>query len=428
MQPLSSSEREYRQSLLRIERRAVIPLKWLVLVVTLFLWFLIIGGLPAPAIFYLFLGYFLVTLADTYFFMLSRLTDRQILWAAHASYLADVAFVALLVYLDLGTGHMGATGHHDFYLLYFLVIMRGFALFRRVSTTLVVNLVISFLYVLTFTLQRFHFTIFFRTQYAVSLMLIWLVILVSWLLVAAITRQKMELLAVHEQWMRTENLARLGQMAASVAHEINNPIGVIATTADYLKQISEPEDPRREELESIQSEAMRCKQIVQQMLTYANPRPTGRVPVDLVALVEEVEGFVFPAGVREGFELRREDAAAAALVWADPNLLKQALLNLYINARQAIPEGRRGRIVTRLRPHEHGRRVRLEIEDNGVGIEPGDLESIFDPFFTRKEAGTGLGLAVTQRLVETLGGAISVRSTPGKGSTFTIDLSAAEET
>ena len=209
-------------------------------------------------------------------------------------------------------------------------------------------MLISIIYILTFYSQGQGLDFIAKPNFAASLVLIWLVILMSWYIVTIITKQKMELLDVHDRLLRADNLARVGELAAGVAHEINNPIGIIAATAEYLKMCTEPGDDRLEEIDAIYKEAMRCKDIVQQMLTYANPRPAGLAPIEPRSINDEVLHFVFPKNRAGETEDVREYVDDPPIFQADPNLLKQALMNLYINAKQSIPEGQPGRIVARV--------------------------------------------------------------------------------
>lgn len=428
MKPLPLHEKEYRLSLYRLERRAIIPIKWAIFGMTLVLWVGIIGKPPSPPAFCLFTLYFLFCAAQTYFFFFSEVTINQIKPLTLASYLSDVVFVTMLIFMDLTDSTLSRSPHHDFYLIYFLLVMRGFGLFKTIAETIFVNLLISIIYVMTFYSQKGNFSfIAEQPNFSTSLVLIWLVILMSWFLLTIITKQKMELLEVNDRLLRADNLSRVGELAAGVAHEINNPIGIIAATAEYLKMRTEPDDDRLEEIDGIYKEAMRCKDIVQQMLTYANPRPAGIAPIEPRSLNDEVLHFVFPKNRSGQTVIEREYDEDPPIFHADPNLIKQALLNLYINAKQAIPEGQAGRIVSRVRGEDKQRRVCFEIEDNGKGIGDEDIDHIFEPFFTRKAHGTGLGLAVTQQIVEKFGGVISVRSSKGKGSAFSISFPASQD-
>ena len=212
VRPVPLQEQEYRQGLYRLERHAIIPLKWCVLSVTFFLWMSVIGREITPAVFGLFLVYFLTNLALSYFFYMNRVPSGQIRPFTLVSYLLDVTFVTLLIYFDIST--LGTQTNHNFYLLYFLLVMRGFALFKTIKETIFVNLLISVLYIITFYLRYTGFSFLFDAEFAVSLILIWLVIMMSWFIVMIITRQKMELLEVHERLLRAESLARVGELAA----------------------------------------------------------------------------------------------------------------------------------------------------------------------------------------------------------------------
>jgi signal transduction histidine kinase len=429
VKPIPLRDREYREGLARLERRAIIPIKWAILLVTLAVWLCFINQIPTTPVFALFFVYFLLIGAQSYFFYVSGVSIVQIKPLALFSYLTDVVFVSLLIYFDLTTTYFGPQSHHQFYVLYFLLVMRGFALFQSLGETIFVNLLISALYVLIFYIanqdaQSHSLGFLLDSGFATSLILIWLVILMSWFIVVVITRQKQELMEVNERLLRADSLARVGELAAGVAHEINNPMAIIAANADYLKLRTPPDDERIEEIEAIHREAMRCKRIVQEMLTYANPRPAGDAPLDPRAINDEVVRFVFPRAQPGELELKLDYEENVPMISVDPNLLKQALLNLYINARQALPPDRVGQIISRIYAAEQGRRLRIEIEDNGMGIPEEELEQIFEPFFTRKPKGTGLGLAVTQSVIEKSGGTISVTSKAGSWTKFVLEFPA----
>jgi signal transduction histidine kinase len=426
MKPLPLQEKEYRSGLSRIERRAIIPLKWITLLVTAVLWFGLLGRPLTLEMFMLFLFYLFFNCAETYFFYFSRVTLGEIRPLTLSSYLVDVVFVSILIYLDLTGPSAGIPSNDQFYLLFFLLVMRGFALFKTVLETAFVNVLISLLYILIvyLTTTGLDRSPLMEPDFAVSLILVWLVILMSWFIMVVITKQKSEMLEVHDRLLRTDNLARVGELAAGVAHEINNPIGIIAITAEYLKRRTAGDDERQEDLEAIRREAMRCKEIVQDLLTFANPRPVGVTVVEPRVINDEVLNFVFPSGRTGSLTLIRQYDDDPPPIEADPNLLKQALLNIYLNARQAVPKDRPGRIISRIRTTSRGRMVGFEVEDNGVGIKDEDLENIFEPFFTRKASGTGLGLAVTQRIVEIHKGSISVRPAPQQGTVFLLEFPA----
>ena len=204
--------------------------------------------------------------------------------------------------------------------------------------------------------------------------------------------------------MRADSLARVGELAAGVAHEINNPLGIIIATTDYLKKTTDPSDVSYEDLEAISRESKRCKETVERMLLYAKPKPENLSWIDAAHINEDVMSFVFPKGRTGKVEVVKEVAEDLLAFRADPNMIKQALLNLYLNAKQAIPEGEKGRIVSRVYNRRRSGHIVFEIEDDGAGVDPETLTYIFDPFYTTKPGGSGLGLSVTQRIVEAFGG------------------------
>lgn len=407
MRPIPIREREYRQSLLRIERNAVLPAKVFVLVVSAGLWIALQSEAPAPPLVLVFGLYLLAILIEGAVVYVSPPSLASIKPVSFLSYAVDVAYVSALIYFDTATNYLGESAHSNFYILCFLLIMRGFALFRSMAGAIVINILLSFLFVLTVRLQNASFEFITDPEFAVQLILIWLVILMAWFIMMVFNEQRTDLIRIQDQLMRSEQLARIGEIAAGVAHEINNPLGVILATTQYLERTMEPGDANLEEIRAIRRETDRCKNIVQQLMTYAKPAPQETTLISPRELNEEVIRFAFMKG-QEQVALEQECAADLPLIRADANLVKQALLNLYLNARQALAGREAAKIRTRLFPSRRRRFVFIEIEDNGPGIAAEDYAHLFEPFFTRREGGTGLGLAMTQRIVESFGGRIRV--------------------
>ena len=236
---------------------------------------------------------------------------------------------------------------------------------------------------------------------------------------------------VQEQLARSRRLATIGQLAAGVAHEINNPLAAITTCAEAtLRDLREdPEAARRAEerqwdyyLEEIVRQALRCKQITRGLLDLSRQKRARRDPVELNRVVAQAAQL---------FERRGRDAGATVEVSADPAvgevatdeaMVRQILDNLLSNALDALGEGGGGRV--RVSTVLDGERVRVEVSDTGTGIEPETLALVFDPFFTTKDPGrgAGLGLAISLTLAEALGGALTVESKPGAGSRFRLWL------
>ena len=227
----------------------------------------------------------------------------------------------------------------------------------------------------------------------------------------------------HEQLLQKEKLASLGQLAAGVAHEINNPLGAVLLYADILCRDTPADDhQRREDLQMIVKEATRCKTIVTDLLNFSRQNRVLAQKTDLAALLQTM---IDEAGEKPSYariSLSAEIDPALPEIEADPLQLHQAFLNLMNNAVDAMPGG--GNLILRARPGPHPGFVTIQIQDTGTGISKENMSKLFTPFFTTKPigTGTGLGLAITYGIVKMHQGQISVQSTVGEGTTFTIIL------
>jgi signal transduction histidine kinase len=225
---------------------------------------------------------------------------------------------------------------------------------------------------------------------------------------------------LEQRLVQTDKLSSIGLLAAGVAHEVNTPLAVISTYAQMLtKQIS-GDDPKSKLLEKIAKQTFRASEIVNSLLNFSRTSKTEFEEVDLNRVVREtlslIEHQLEKAGVRVDFT----PSLQSACVRGNFGKLQQVFLNLFLNARDAMETGGRLRVSTRT-DDEH---AQVEVADSGRGIAPEDLPRIYDPFFTTKGAkkGTGLGLAVTYGIVREHGGTINVKSLPGDGATFVVDL------
>lgn len=227
-----------------------------------------------------------------------------------------------------------------------------------------------------------------------------------------------ELQASFEQIKRADRLSAIGQLAASLAHEIRNPLASIEGAANIIESAQTSEDVRAGSLNIIRKESRRLNRLLTNLLDFARPRRPEFQSVDLSRLIDSVVALVDHSARQSSIEIRKNLAAVLPPVESDPEQLKQVLLNLTINAMQAMPEG--GRIEISARPAESG--VRIAVRDQGPGVAEEDLEKIFDPFYTTKEAGTGLGLSVAHQIVVQHGGMIKAERNPGRGMTFSLVL------
>jgi signal transduction histidine kinase len=216
-----------------------------------------------------------------------------------------------------------------------------------------------------------------------------------------------------------ERLTSLGRLSTVIAHEIRNPLMIIKASLHTLRQPDLAPATMRDAIADIDEEVGRLNRIVNEVLDFARPIRFELTPVDLNALCRESATAAQASGPGPAVELDLDPSVA--IVTTDPERLRIALVNMLVNARHAVNGNRNGGGVT-LHTRLAADRIRIVIADRGAGIEPSDIAHIFDPYFTTKRAGTGLGLPIAKNIVEGLGGTITVSSLPGRGTEMKIDL------
>ena len=217
--------------------------------------------------------------------------------------------------------------------------------------------------------------------------------------------------------------AEISQLAGGLAHEIRNPLSTLSLNLDLLaEEFPAAESPRDrrivQRIERLKREIQRLHDIVENFLRFARVQDLKTAPADLNALVEELCDFYEPQAATQGIVVRTYFAPGLPPLAIDADQFKQAVLNLMLNAQHAMPDG--GELIMTTR-HD-GSSVALDVTDTGVGMTEEVLTRIFDPFFSTRSGGSGLGLPTTRRIIEAHGGSIEVQSVPGKGSRFSVRL------
>jgi two-component system sensor histidine kinase AtoS len=247
--------------------------------------------------------------------------------------------------------------------------------------------------------------------------------------VVGVFRDLTKVRQLEDRLRRSDRLAAIGELAAGLAHEIKNPLTSLLTFSRHLSRRFEDPEFRGKFLSVVPRELERINGIVERLLELARPAPLTFKPLRLPALLERVLELYGDRLEAQGVRATREWRRDVPGVWADQEALYRVFVNLVANALDAMPRG--GTLTLRVGwsdpdpvpgTRAGGRRVVVEVEDTGVGIEPANIDRVFHPFFSTKEGGTGLGLALTQKIVEDHGGSIDVRSTPGAGAMFRIVL------
>ncbi|MEJ5299783.1 MAG: ATP-binding protein [Thermodesulforhabdaceae bacterium] len=229
---------------------------------------------------------------------------------------------------------------------------------------------------------------------------------------------------LERQLLNADKLSSIGRLAAGIAHEINNPLGIILGYTQLLLRSEPPDSERYEDLKTIEKHVRMCKNIVGDLLKFSRMTPTERQLTDIHSVIEEVLAMLHHQFERSNIVVEKDFDRSIPEFSLDVSKMKQVFINILINARDAIGDKKGGQIFIRTKRQQSQDSVLIQIEDNGCGIPPEHLGKIFEPFFTTKPPGkgTGLGLAVSYGIVAEHGGDIMVESTESKGAIFTIVL------
>ena|SRR5208282_1161334 len=238
-------------------------------------------------------------------------------------------------------------------------------------------------------------------------------------MVEQLDESRRQLEEFHQREMaRAEHLATLGELAAGLAHEIRNPLAGIAGVVDVMSKDLPANSPSRVVMGDVQREIRHIQEILNDLLSYARPRPPAFHPADLNATIEQAVLLARQQVHNKPIQIRYTPNPSLPQVDHDPALIQQVVLNLLLNGIQAISGTGRVEVTT---VREQNQAI-VEVADTGRGIPADALAKIFKPFFTTRSEGTGLGLSLANGIVQSHGGKIEVSSTPGKGSRFRVAL------
>jgi PAS domain S-box-containing protein len=233
---------------------------------------------------------------------------------------------------------------------------------------------------------------------------------------SCVTRDVTDLKAMQQELVRTQSLAVVGELAATVAHEIKNPLAGISGAIQVLAEGMPKNDGRREIVGEILDQVRRLDTTVRDLLNFARPITPVLGDVDLGESISSVWKMLAPQSAAKGIRFSLEGDAGRSLS-GDPHLLRQVWVNLFQNSIEAMSRGGELRVIVTAGP-----KVQIEIRDTGNGIDPAAVEKIWRPFFTTKTRGTGLGLPIVKKIVEAHGGRIWCESEPKKGTSFFVEI------
>lgn len=231
-------------------------------------------------------------------------------------------------------------------------------------------------------------------------------------------KRTQERLELKEQLSQAERLSSLGEMAAVISHEIRNPLGIIRSSAELLKKKMARLDPDNAIPDIIVEESNRLNNIITDFFNFAKPRDLKLSPCRIETIIEKNILFLETQINAQGYLIRKRIPADLPEITADPDMLYQAFLNLLLNAVQSMPGG--GDVTVEVNSNkEH---IIITFDDNGEGIPENNLKKIWDPFFTTKEKGTGLGLGIVTNIIEAHGGTLQIQNRVDKGVRVTVQL------
>lgn len=325
----------------------------------------------------------------------------------------DAGFISLAIYLTSGF-------NTDFYLVYFFIILIA-AMRQELKGSIVTGSIAITLYGLLIYRSSPNFAIL-NTPFLIRAIFLLLIATFSGYLAQRakvhedarrIAEKKLE--ETQEQLLRSERLAVIGQLAASVGHELRNPLGVLQNSLYLLNlKLKDADEKVKKQVATMKRELARSNKIITDLLEFSRERELSFAPANLNHIIEEVLAKVeIPEGVGIVKELKD-----IPIVMANGDQLQSVFVNLISNGVQAMPEG--GTLT--VKTDQEDSFVEVRVSDTGIGIPRENFEKIFEPLFTTKTKGIGLGLAITRRFIENHGGTISVESNPSFGTSFSIRL------
>jgi two-component system sensor histidine kinase HydH len=313
--------------------------------------------------------------------------------------------------------------HNLFQRLYYLPIVYA-AIYFGWRGGLVASTASAICYIPHILMAWHHMPDYAMNQYA-EIIVFFLVGTVTGLLADRGMKQTRELAALNrelqdsfEQIKRADRLSAIGQLSASLAHEIRNPLASIDGATNLIESEQTPQEMRKASLAIIRKEVQRLNRLLTNLLDFARPRKPEFQAVHADRLIDAIMALAGHSAQQKGITLRKDVPASVPAFECDPEQMKQVILNLAINAVQSMPGT--GEILLAARQHDSS--VVISVRDHGLGIDDEDLDKIFNPFYTTKDAGTGLGLSVVYQIVNQHGGVVTAERNPEGGMTFSLTI------
>lgn len=345
-----------------------------------------------------------------------RLSFNGVRWCAFFLVNLDNLFLSGLIYFTGGEESV-------LYWIFCGLIVRNAIDFPHAYQQAAINASMCLFYTLAIALSE-DTTEFLNTElFALRIAVLALVGTCCWGVAVLTERQKRLEAETREYLLRSEKLTTVGKLAAEIAHQLKNPLGIINNAAfalqRWMKNVKDTNPEAQQQLQIIRDEVHRSDRIISELMDYSRLSDIRIERVHINAVIEDALRRLFPNGENSSVHVRRRYTASLPALFVQRYQLEECFVNLFKNALEAMPQGGDLQIETRYQPP---RFIEVRVSDTGEGIPKDHLKRVFDPFFTTKPTGSGMGLAIVKHIVETYGG--SVEATPGenKGTRFVLSI------
>jgi len=346
----------------------------------------------------------------------SRLTFSGMRWCAFFLANLDNLFLSGLIYFTGGQESV-------LYWIYCGLIVRNAIDFPQAYQQAAINFSVCLFYTLAIFLSEETFDFLNTELYALRISVLVLVGTCCWGVALLSEWQKRREAETREYLLRSEKLTTVGKLAAEIAHQLKNPLGIINNAAfvlqRYAKTAKEMTDETRQQLQIIRDEVNRSDRIISELMDYSR---LSEIRIERIEMNDVIDGALercFPHAQAPDLKIKRRFTDSLPPLFVQRYQLEECFVNLFRNAIDAMPLGGEITVTTSYRPP---RFIQVEVEDTGIGIPKEKLARVFEPFYTTKEGGSGMGLPIVKHVVETYGGTVEVSSREGKGTKFVLSF------
>ncbi len=346
----------------------------------------------------------------------SRLSFNGVRWCAFFLANLDNLFLSGLIYFTGGQESV-------LYWIFCGLIVRNAIVFPQAYQQAAINLSVCLFYTLAIVLSEETMSFFHTELFTLRIAVLVLVGTCCWGVALLSERQQRRASETREYLLRSEKLTTVGKLAAEIAHQLKNPLGIINNAAFALQRSLKADKPATDDslqqLQIIRDEVNRSDRIISELMDYSRLSDIRIERIAINIVIDDALRRVFPGPHEGAIRIRRRLADGLPPLFVQRYQLEECFVNLFRNALDAMPQGGQLEIQTRYRPP---RFIEVEVSDTGIGIPKEYIDRVFEPFFTTKPTGSGMGLPIVKHIVETYGGTVDVSARKGKGTKFVLSF------